>query len=159
GRRSSSTAPATRERAPGHPPSPQSLASGNKEPGRANAPRADRRLIAEFAGREVTAVDGRLEELLLVELPELGDVWIGLDHRIPELFLVVAEHLLLFDLLDVDVLYWVAHLVDADGAPNRIQLERGELFHEFLLTREVALIVLDDLVDHLRRRVVRLRVI
>src|SRR5262249_54068482 len=81
----------------------------------ATEPRPTTTLIAEFAGREVPAVDRRLEELLLVELPELADVRIGLDDRVPKLFLVIAEHLLLLDLLDVDVLHRVAHLVDGDG--------------------------------------------
>src|SRR5262245_11664572 len=122
-------------------------------------PRPMAALIAEFAGRVVAAVDRRLEELLLVELPELGDVRIGLDDGVPELLLVVAEHLLLLDLLDVDVLHRVAHLVDGDGTANGIQLQRGELLHEFLGAREVALVVLDDLVDHLRGRVVGLRIV
>src|SRR5262252_4399472 len=122
-------------------------------------PRPMAALVAEFAGREVAAVDRRLEELLLVELPELVDVRISLDDGVPELLLVVAEHLLLLDLLDVDVLHRVAHLVDADGTADGIQLQRGELFDEFLGTGEVALVVLDDLVDHLRRRVIGLRIV
>src|SRR4030095_14881925 len=92
--------------------------------GCATAPRPMGALIAEFAGREVAAVDRRLEELLLFELPELVDVRIGLDDGVPELVLVVAEHLLLLDLLDVDVLHWIAHLVDADGSADCIQLYR-----------------------------------
>src|SRR5215469_9766023 len=126
---------------------------------RETEPRPTATLVAEFAGRVVAAVDRRLEELLLVELPELADVRIGLDDGVPELLLVVAEHLLLLDLLDVDVLHRVAHLVDADGTANRIQLQRGELLDEFLGARKVAFVVLDDLVDHLRRRVVGLRII
>src|SRR5579872_6996371 len=47
------------------------------------------RLLAVFAGREVAAVDRLLEELLLLVLPELADRRIGLDHRVPELVLVV----------------------------------------------------------------------
>src|SRR5262249_54687607 len=128
----------------------------------AGAPRAGpgrQALIAVFAGREVAAVDRRLEELVLVELPELGDVRIGLDDGIPELLLVVAEHLLLLDLLDVDVLHGIAHVVDADRTADGIQFQRGQLFDELLGAGEVALIVLDDLLDHLRRRVVGLRVI
>src|SRR6516164_3741637 len=116
-------------------------------------PRPTAALIAEFAGREVPAVDRLLEELVLAELPELADVRIGLDDGVPKLLLVVAEHLLLLDLLDVDVLHRVAHLVDGDGTAQRIQLQRGDLLHEFLGAGEVALVVLDDLVDHLRRRV------
>src|SRR6266545_4476556 len=130
-----------------------------EEAGAATAPRPMGALIAEFAGREVAAVDRRLEELLLVELPELVDVRIGLNDGVPELVLVVAEHLLLLDLLDVDVLHRIAHVVDADGTADRIHLHRGELLHEVLGAGEVAFVVLDDLVDHLRRRVVGLRVI
>src|SRR5690242_1543920 len=59
-------------------------------------------LLAELAGRIVAAVHRRLQELVLLELTELADVRISLDDRVPELFLVVAEHLLLLDLLDVD---------------------------------------------------------
>src|SRR5215471_16392186 len=44
-----------------------------KRPGRRGRP-GRQALIAEFAGREVATVDRRLEELVLVELPELGDV-------------------------------------------------------------------------------------
>src|SRR6516162_7180597 len=126
---------------------------------RETEPRSMAMLVAEFAGRVVSAVDRRLEELLLVELPELGDVRVSLDDGVPELLLVVAEHLLLLDLLDVDVLHRVAHLVDADGTADGIQLQRGELFDEFLGTGEVALVVLDDLMDHLRRRVIGLRIV
>src|SRR5260221_4985025 len=49
-------------------------------------------LLARFAGRELPAVDRLLEELGLVVASELADVRIGLDHRVPELGLVVAEH-------------------------------------------------------------------
>src|SRR5215469_9456731 len=136
-----------------------SLPIANERPGPETEPRPMTALVAEFAGREVAAVDRRLEELLLVELPELGDVRISLDDGVPELLLVVAEHPLLLDLLDVDVLHRVAHLVDADGTADGIQLQRGELFDEFLGTGEVALVVLDDLVDHLRRRVIGLRIV
>src|SRR5262245_11789862 len=80
----------------------------------ATEPRPAAALVAEFAGREVPAVDRRLEELVLFELPELADVRISLDDGVPKLLLVVAEHLLLLDLLDVDVLHRVAHLVDGD---------------------------------------------
>src|SRR5262249_38327628 len=96
----------------------------------AGAPRVgpDRQaLIAVFAGREVAAVDRCLEELVLVELPELGDVRIGLDDGVPELVLVVAEHLLLLDLLDVDVLHRIAHVIDGNGPANRIEPHHGGL--------------------------------
>src|SRR5215467_1782072 len=94
-------------------------------------PRPMAALVAEFAGREVAAVDRRLEELVFAELPELADVRISLDDGVPKLLLVVAEHLLLLDLLDVDVLHRIAHLVDGDGTAQRIQLQRGDLLHEF----------------------------
>src|SRR5262245_4851829 len=48
-------------------------------------------LIAELAGRVVAAVDGRLQELVLVELTELSDIRVGLDDGVPELILVVPE--------------------------------------------------------------------
>src|SRR5262249_15969691 len=129
------------------------------EAGAPRTPRLSIALIAELAGRKVAAVDRRLEKLVLVELAELADVGIGLDDRIPKLLLVVPEHLLLLDLLDVDVLHGVAHLVDADGTANRIQFQRGELLHELLGTRELAVVLLHDLVDHLRAGIVGLRVI
>src|SRR6185312_6000063 len=75
--------------------------------GRRSPPRGPRRVVtsfAELAGREVAAVDRLRQELRLVVGPELADIGIGLDHRIPELRLAVAKHLLLLDLLDVDVL-------------------------------------------------------
>src|SRR5262249_21215707 len=52
-------------------------------------------LVAEFAGRVVSAVDRRLEELLLVELPELVDVRIGPDGGVSGVILFVAGHSLL----------------------------------------------------------------
>src|SRR5947207_1755926 len=85
--------------------------------------------FAIFARREVAAVDRLLEERLLAVGPELADVRIGLDHRVPELVLVVAEQLLLLDLLDVDVLDRVAHVVEADRAARRLDLERRHLLH------------------------------
>src|SRR5262249_62114795 len=57
--------------------------------------------LAIFAGREIAAVDRLLEELVLAVGPELAHRRIGLDHRVPQLVLVVAEHLFLLDLLDV----------------------------------------------------------
>src|SRR6185312_1740031 len=42
-------------------------------------------LFAEFTGREVAAVDRLLQELVFAIGPELADVGIGLDHRVPEL--------------------------------------------------------------------------
>src|SRR5574341_1352317 len=59
--------------------------------------------LAVFAGRIVAAVDGLLQKLLLLVLPELAHVRVGLDHRVPELVLVVAVLLLLAHDPDVDV--------------------------------------------------------
>src|SRR5215831_13040043 len=147
----------------GTPPSAFTSLPSVSQRTEAGAPQTEPRLtialIAEFAGRKVAAVNRGLEELLFVELAELADVRIGLDDRIPKLLLVVPEHLLLLDLLDVDVLHRVAHLVDADGTANRVQFQRGELLHELLGARELAVVLLHDLVDHLRAGVVGLRVI
>src|SRR5438105_11011841 len=122
-------------------------------------PRPTAALVAEFAGREVAAVDRRLEEFLLVELPELADVRISLDDGVPKLLLVVAEHLLLLDLLDVDVLHRVAHVVDGDRAARRVDLHGGELLDEFLGARPLAVILLHHLVNHLRCRVIALGIV
>src|SRR5262249_1802356 len=55
-------------------------------------PKSVLRSLAIFARREVAAVDRLLEELVLAVGPELADRRIGLDHRVPQLVLVVAEH-------------------------------------------------------------------
>jgi len=115
--------------------------------------------FAELAGRIVAAVDGRRQELSLLELAELVDVRIGLDDRIPELLVRIAEHLLLLDLLDVDVLHRIAHLVEGDGATQRVELHRLELLDELLGAGELAVVLLDDLVDHAGAGVVGLRII
>src|SRR3569832_1865898 len=76
--------------------------------------------LAVLAGREVAAVDRLRQELRLVVGPELADMRIGLDHRVPELRLAVAEHLLLLDLLDVDVLYRASRRrIERGGAARR----------------------------------------
>src|ERR1700693_6038184 len=80
-------------------------------------------LFAILAGRGVAIVDRLSEKLLLAVGPELTYGRIGLDHRVPELVLVVAEHLLLFDLLDVDVLDRVAHVVHAHRTARRVELD------------------------------------
>src|ERR1017187_7328225 len=80
-------------------------------------------LFAELAGREVAVVNRLREELLLAVGPELADLRIGLDHGVPELVLVVAEHLLLLDLLDVDVLDRVAHVVEFDRTTRSVELD------------------------------------
>src|SRR6188768_316839 len=62
-------------------------------------------LFAEPAGRKIARIKRLLEEGGLVVGPELADVGIGLDHGVPEFVFFIAEHLLLFDLLDVDVVH------------------------------------------------------
>src|SRR5262245_4739013 len=104
--------------------------------------------LAEFAWRKVAAVDGLLEELCLAESPELADVGIGLDHGVPELLLVVAEHLLLFDPLDIDVVHGVAHVVQADGTADGIHLDVRDQLHELLGARPFAAALLQDRMDH-----------
>src|SRR5262249_33789206 len=64
-----------------------SLADCNEAAGAHARPGQPKSLITEFTGREVAAVDRRLEELLLIELAELVDVRVGLDDGIPELLL------------------------------------------------------------------------
>jgi hypothetical protein len=61
-------------------------------------------LFAVLARREIAAVGRLRSEHRRVVLPVCADVVVSLDHRVPELVLVVAELLLLLDLLDVDVL-------------------------------------------------------
>ncbi|MGB2649342.1 MAG: hypothetical protein WBC86_17325, partial [Pseudolabrys sp.] len=50
---------------------------------------------------------------------------VGLDDRVPELVLFIAEHLLLLDLLDVDVLDGVAHVVERHRPANRVELDEN----------------------------------
>src|SRR6185312_13279726 len=84
------------------------------------SPAPNGRLLAVFAGREVAAIDRLLQERLLPVRPELADVGIRLDDRVPELRFRIAEHLLLLDLLDVDVLDWVAHVVHRDRTAHGV---------------------------------------
>src|SRR5437588_8574029 len=105
-------------------------------------------LFAEFARREIAAVDRLLEERLLAVLPELADVRVGLDHGVPQLLLVVTEHLLLLDLLDIDVLDRIAELVEADRTTRRVQLETCHRLDEFVRARPLAAGLFHDLVDH-----------
>src|SRR5689334_23948677 len=79
-------------------------------------------LFAVLTRREILAVHVLLEELVLAVRPVLADVRISLDHRVPEVVLVVAEHLLFLDFLDVDVLYRVA-VLEADRPAHGIELE------------------------------------
>src|SRR5262249_41539210 len=112
--------------------------------------------LAEFAGREVAAVDGLLQELRFAELPELVGVRIGLDHRVPELLLVVAEYLLLSAPLDVDVLHGVAHIVEAYRTTDGIHLDGRDQLHERLRAWPLTARLLHDRVHHLACRVGRL---
>src|ERR1700730_11752468 len=114
-------------------------------------------LFAVFARREVAAVDGLLEEGFLAAGPKLADVRIGVDDRIPELVLVVPEHLRLLDFLDVDVLYRVAHVVEADEAAHGVDLHRQQLLDERLRPGKLAAVLLHDFVYHLGGRVIAFR--
>src|SRR5262249_40034973 len=105
------------------------------------------RLFAVFARREVAAVDRLLWGRLLAVGPELADRRIGLDHRVPQFVLVVAEHLLLLDLLDVDVLHRIAELVERDRPAYRVDLQAGEELDELFRTRPRALRSFHDFVD------------
>ena len=88
---------------------------------------AHRALLAVLARRKVAAVDGLLQELLRLVLPELGDRREGLDDRIPELAL------LLLDLSHVDVLDRVVVGIELDGAPRGVgDLDLPERGQEFL---------------------------
>src|SRR5262249_14650233 len=112
--------------------------------------------LAIFARREIAAVDRLLEELVLAIGPELAHRRIGLDHRVPQLVLVVAEHLLLLDLLDVDVLHRVAELVERDRPAHRVDLERGHRRDELFRARPLAAGLLHHLVNELSGGVVAL---
>src|SRR5437588_10695344 len=105
-------------------------------------------LFAEFARREIAAVDRLLEERLLAVLPELADVRVGLDHGVPQLLLVVTEHLLLLDLLVIDVLDRIAELVEADRTMRRFQLECSHRLSDFVRNAPVAAGRFLGLVDH-----------
>src|SRR5262249_60322465 len=51
--------------------------------GAPNGSPGDLSLFAEFAGREIAAIDRLRQELVLPVSPELGDVRVGLDHSVP----------------------------------------------------------------------------
>src|SRR5215813_5810434 len=89
-------------------------------------PRPVRVLLAVLAGRIVAAIDRRRQELRIR----------------------IAKHLLLLDLLDVDVLHGIAHVVEADRPTQRIELHRRQLLDELLGAGELAVAPLDDLIDH-----------
>src|SRR5262245_64914280 len=78
-------------------------------------------LFAVLARREIAVVARLRSELRWVVLPICADVAVSLDHRVPELVLVVVEHLLLLDLLDIDVLDrafgWV---IESDRTAGRV---------------------------------------
>src|SRR5262245_1588649 len=80
-------------------------------------------LFTELARREVARIDRLLEEGCLVVGPELADVWISLDYRVPELLLIVAEHLLLLDLLDIDVVDGGEPIVEGDRSADGVKLD------------------------------------
>src|SRR5947209_7136187 len=112
-----------------------------------------------FAGWEVAVVHGLGEELVLAVGPELTDLWIGLDHGVPELVLLVAEHLLLLDLLDVDVFDRVAIFIELDWTTRRVELDALHDLDELLRSRIFAAGLLDRLIDPHRRGIVIFRVI
>src|SRR5262245_52909808 len=122
-------------------------------------PLAMTELFAELTGRIIATVNGSLQELVLLELAELIDVRIGLDDDVPEFVLVEAEHFLLLDLLNVDVLHRVAHLIDADRTANGIDFECRKLLDERFGSRELPAVVLNDVIDHMGSRVVELRIV
>src|SRR5437016_507393 len=116
-----------------------------------------RRSLAVSAWREIPAVDGLLQELDLAVGPELTDIRISLDNGVPQLVLVVAEHLFLLDLLDVDVLYRVPHIVEADRTARGVHFDGRQQFDELLGARPLAARLFHGLVDHMGGRVVALR--
>src|SRR5262249_18513557 len=79
-------------------------AFGARDRGHGGLKASPRALFTVLARRKIARIDRLPEERIPVVGPELADIRIGLDHRIPELVLVVAEHFLLLDFLDVDVL-------------------------------------------------------
>src|SRR5215467_5147533 len=130
----------------------------NEMPGPATGPGIISSL-AVFAGREVAIVDRLRKELVLAVGPELADLGIGLDHAVPEFVLVVAEHFLLLDLLDVDVFDRVTIFIELDRAARRIKFDAGHDFDELFWSRIFSAGLLDRLVDPHRGGVVILRVI
>src|ERR1044071_7994049 len=61
-------------------------------------------LLAIFARREVAAIDRLCLKFRRIVFPIGPDIRVRLDHGVPELVFLIAEHFFLFDLLDVDVL-------------------------------------------------------
>src|SRR5262245_48696560 len=109
---------------------------------------------AVLAGREVAIVDGLLEELFRLVLPELRHVGKDVDHRVPQL------PVLLLDLADVDVLDGVAVVVELDGAPRRVgDRDFPESGKEFFAVLHFAPHGLGRLVDPASGRVAGLRVV
>src|SRR3989304_7457079 len=101
-----------------------------------------------LAGRVVTAVEGRLQVLLGVVLPELGDVRVRVDDRVLEL----PPDLLY--LPDVDVLDGVAPAVDLDGAARGARdVDGPQRPKELLAVLDLAVDGLDRLHDPVRVRV------
>src|SRR5262245_55010882 len=137
----------------------RALALKEEAPGPDQAP-ALSLLFAEFAGREVLVVDGLRQELVFSIGPELVHVRIGLDDRVPEFVLVVAEHLLLLDFLDVDVLNGVAHVVERDRPTwSFIELDADHDLDQLFRPGPFSASLLERFVQPHGRRVVVLRVI
>src|SRR4029077_1751175 len=89
-------------------------------------------LFAVLARREIAAVDRLRPELRRVVLPICADVVVSLDYCVPEFVLVVAEHLLLLDLLDVDVLdRTLGGEVELHGAARRVEPDGSHRLDEF----------------------------
>src|ERR1051326_1485697 len=102
----------------------------------------ERALFAIPARRKLPAVHRLRQELRLVVGPERADRGIGLDHRVPQLVLVVAEHLLLLDLLDVDVLdRALGRRIEPDRPARRVELDRRHGLDELDRSRIPALVL------------------
>src|ERR1700688_3027888 len=116
-------------------------------------------LLAVLAGRKVAVIDRLGEELLLAVGPELADLRIGLDHGVPELVLVVAEHLLLLDFFDVDVLDRVTHVVEFDRPARCVEFDARHQLDELLRPRKFTAGLLHRFVDPHGGAVVVFRVV
>src|SRR5262249_30784971 len=80
-------------------------------------------LFAELTRREIAVVARLLPELRRIVFPIRADVGVSLEHRVPEFIVVVAEHLLLLDFLDIDVLdRALGREIELDRATRRIDL-------------------------------------
>src|SRR6266446_281548 len=112
------------------------------------------RLSAVLARRVVPRVEGLLQELLRVVLPELAHRRVGEDHAVLEM----AAHTL--DLAHVDVLDGIAPAVDDDGAAREVlQLDLPEGGQERLAVLDLAVDRLDRFHDPARVGVAGLPVV